>query len=971
VSPGSAAAPAPGRLEAALRAAVRGEVGFDAKARALHATDASNYRHVPLGVVAPVDVDDVVAAVAACRAHGVPVTVRGGGTSIAGNATGPGVVLDLSRHLTRVVEVDPVRRTATAEAGVVLDRLNDAAAVHGLRFAPDPSSHGRCTLGGMLGNDACGAHSVRWGRTSDNVESLDVLLYDGTRLTVGPTPPAELARLAARTDRVGALYRDLRALAEDNRALLRTAFPALPRRVSGYALDRLLPEHGVDLARALVGSEGTCAVVLRATVRLVEPPAAVALLVAGFTDDAAAADAVPAILALGPLAVEGMDRELVQTWLDRRPGGADVAALLPPGDGWLFVEVGGATAAGAGERAGEVAALLAAAAGFTAAAVVREPAEQRALWRVREEGAGLATRLPDGTEAFPGWEDAAVPPDRLGTYLRELRALLRRHGLRGVTYGHYGDGCCHTRIDYDLLTEPGRAVFRSFVEDAADLVVALGGSLSGEHGDGQARAELLPRMYGPQVVELFARFKAVWDPDGGLNPGVLVRPRSLDTDLRVGARAARPVTDVVFGYAEDGGDLAKAVRRCVGIGRCRTETGGVMCPSWRVTHEEQHSTRGRAHLLLEMLEGDVLTDGWRSREVREALDLCLGCKGCASDCPVNVDMATYKAEFLHRHYRRRLRPAAHYSMGWLPVWARLAALAPCLANAVTAGPVLGRLVRRLGGLAPDRELPRFAGRTFSRWFAARSRPATAGPTATAPRVLLWPDTFTEHFAPEVGRAAVRVLESAGLGVDLPAGRVCCGLTYVATGQLGTARRVLRRTLATLEPYLGTDGWVVGLEPSCTAALRADLPSLLPDDPRARRLAARVLTLAEALDRFAPAGWAPQVDAASISQPHCHQHAVLGTDADRRVMARVGLRNTGLDAGCCGQAGSFGFERGHEDVAAAVGELALLPAVRSADPATVVLADGFSCRLAIARGTGRRAVHLAEAIDRALGQPSRR
>ncbi len=963
----------PSELERALRAQVRGPVSFDTKTRALLATDASNYRHVPVGVVTPCDVDDLAAAVGVCAEQNVAVTVRGGGTSVAGNATGRGVVIDTSRHLTRVLEVDPVRRTARVEPGVVLDHLNDAAAVHGLRFGPDPSTHNSCTIGGMLGNNACGAHSVAWGKTSDNVHSLDVLLYDGTRLTVGALDADARRTAAQRPGRAGHIYRQLAALTQDNLAVLRTGFPALPRRVSGYALDALLPENGFDVARALVGSEGTCAVVLAATLRLVPVPAARALVVAGFSDAAAAADAVPGLLRYRPLALEGLDRELVDTYVRGRPGGGGAAAQLPPGNGWLFVELGAEHPASAQEQAQELAAALSAATGFSLARVVSDTREQQTLWRIREQGAGLATRLSDGAEAFPGWEDAAVPPERLGDYLRGLRALLVRHALRGVSYGHFGDGCVHTRIDFDLRRGTGRATFRAFVEDAADLVSSFGGSLSGEHGDGQARSELLTRMYGAEVVDLFAQFKAIWDPGNRLNPGVLVQPRRLDEDLRLHGRAARPLTGLTFGYTSDGGDFTKAVRRCVGVGRCRAASGGVMCPSYRVTAQEEHSTRGRAHLLLEMIDGDVVSDGWRSNEVREALDLCLSCKGCLSDCPVNVDISTYKAEFLHRYYRHRLRPASHYSMGFFPLWARAAARVPRLVNATTAHALAGRAVRRLAGIAPQRPIPPFGAQTFTEWFrSAHVSGADERPTrSNGPRVVLWPDTFTNYLAPEVGRAATRVLRSAGLHVTVPRRPVCCGVTWISTGQLAMARRVIKHSLAAMVPYIDSDVWVVGLEPSCTAALRADVRELFPDDPVARWLGSRLLTFAEALDRLAPSTWGPAVNRTSISQTHCHQHAVLGTDADVRLMARLGIHNTVLDTGCCGLAGHFGFEREHLTVSLAVAEHGLLPAVRATPPETAVVADGFSCRTQVLHATGRQSLHLAQLIDAALCLPTAR
>ena len=952
--PTPAGDPVQDALQADLRAVVRGEVDFGVRRRAEYSADASIYRRVPLGVVFPRDADDVVAAVAACRRHGVPVTARGGGTSIAGQAVGPGVVLDCSRHLTRVLAVDPGGRTAVVEPGVVLDDLARALAPHGLAFGPDPSTHSRATIGGMIGNNACGAHSVAWGRTSDAVLSLDVLLYDGTRMTVRALTPDQVEEVVAGGGRAGEVHAALRDLARHHLAALRRELGRFPRQGSGYALEHLLPEHGFDVARALVGSEGTCALVLAATVRLVVPPAARALVVAGYPDPPAAADATPAVLAHRPLAVEGIDGALVDAWRTRHVAPAEVT--LPPGRAWLYVEVGGATPAQARARADALGAALPGASGVR---TITEPAEQRALWRIREEGSGLATRLPDGSEAWPGWEDAAVPVDRLGAYLRDFTALLGRHGRRGVVYGHYGEGCLHVRIDFDLATPAGVAGYRAFLEDAARLVASHGGSLSGEHGDGRARAELLPLLYSPEVVAAFEEFKAVWDPAGGLNPGVLVWADRTDAHLRVGPGSVAPRPERTwFAYATDGGDLARAVRRCVGVGACRAEHGpGVMCPSYQVTRDERDSTRGRARVLGEMLRGELVTDGWRAPEVLDALDLCLACKACRTDCPVNVDLATYKAEFLAHHYRRRLRPASHYSMGWLPVWARLGSAAPVLANALTARPLAGA-VKRLAGIAPERTLPRLAQPTFRQWYARRPRVGGGRP------VVLWADTFTEHFAAQVGRAATDVLARAGFAPLVPPAGRCCGLTWVSTGQLGVATRVLRRTLATLDPVVSRGVPVVVLEPSCAATLRDDLPALLPDDPRARRVAAAVRTLAELL---VESGWEPpQLGVTALRQEHCHQHAVLGSTADEELLERAGVTLAPLAAGCCGLAGHFGFERAHYAVSMAVGERALLPAVRAAGPDTVVLADGFSCRTQVAQATGREAQHLAELLAAAPG-----
>nr|WP_078628406.1 FAD-binding and (Fe-S)-binding domain-containing protein [Streptomyces sp. NRRL F-2664] len=891
--------------------------------------DASNYRRVPIGVVSPHDADDVAAALRVCAEAGVPVVPRGGGTSIAGQATGVGVVLDLTRHMDALVSVDPAARTAVVQPGLVLDRLRDAVRPHGLTFGPDPSTHSRCTLGGMIGNNACGAHSVAWGTTADNVTELAVTTYAGTAHRIG-------------TGWDGAPH-GLRELIGAHLGLLRTGLPPrFSRRISGYGgLDALLPERGVRLAEAFCGSEGTLGVVTEAVVRLVDLPPAPALAVLGYADEGAAADAAAGLLPHRPLTVEGMAEDLLGGTAAVRGGGA---AGLPRGRAWLFVEMPDEGAARAVVRGADASDAL----------VVTDPVGQRALWRIREDAAGTATRTPDGRMARPGWEDCAVPPARLGAYLRDFRALLAAHGLRGTPYGHFGEGCVHVRIDFDLASAAGTARYRAFSEELADLVVSHGGSLSGEHGDGQARAELLPKMYGEDVIRLFGAYKDVWDPAGGMNPGMLVRPARLDENLRFEVLPATP--------------FAGEVARCVGVAKCRTTASGgpgVMCPSYRVTGDERHSTRGRARLLHEMLAGEVVTGGWRSPEVAEALDLCLACKGCRSDCPVGVDMAAYKSEFLHHHWAGRIRPLAHYTLGGLPGWLRLITRLRA-AGAVNAAVRL--LPLPLPGLARERTLPALAKRPFTRDADADGG---GGPGGGRPPVVLWPDTFTEYLAPEVGHAALRVLRDAGLDVRVPrtGGRVCCGLTYLSTGRLDRARTVLRRTLDTLDALdafdpldaAGEASWpVTVLEPSCAAALRTDLPALLPDDPRAARLAAAVRTVAETLEEYAPHWRPPRLDRTLVGQTHCHQHAVLGDAADRRLREHAGLVGE-PSGGCCGLAGNFGFEPGHHEVSVACAEEQLLPSLRAAPPDALVQADGFSCRTQIAQLGGVRARHLVELL----------
>ncbi|MGP8001663.1 MAG: FAD-binding and (Fe-S)-binding domain-containing protein [Streptosporangiaceae bacterium] len=930
----------------ALRAVVKGGVDDSARRRAEYSSDASNYRVVPGVVVFPRDTEDMLAAAEVARRTGTPLTTRGAGTSIAGNAVGPGIVLDTSRHLNRILDVDPVAGTARVEPGVILASLQDAARPHGLRFGPEPSTWSRATLGGMIGNNACGAHALAYGRTADNVLELDVLDGTGRRFTagrgLGPVP-------------------GLDALVAANLKLLRTEFGRLRRQVSGYSLEHLLPERGADLAKALAGTEGTVVTMLGATVRLVPVPPAYALAVLGYPDVFTAADAVPAVLGHRPLALEGLDARLIDV-VRRRKGPARVPGL-PAGDAWLMVQVGGESPA----AAVALAETMAADAGAVASLVLPAGPEAAALWRVREDGAGLGGRTPGNQQAWPGWEDAAVPPERLGGYLREFRALLDSYQLDGLLYGHFGDGCVHVRIDFPLDEPSGAGLLRRFLTDAAHLVTAYGGSLSGEHGDGRARSELLPVMYSESAVRAFGNFKQLLDPADVLNPGVLVRPRPVDADLRRPGAAPLPRAGG-FGFGEDGGDFTTAVHRCVGVGKCRASSaasGGFMCPSYLATRDEKDSTRGRARVLQEMAAGRLVTDGWRSPEVREALDLCLSCKACSTDCPAGVDMAQYKAEVSHRAYRRRLRPRSHYALGWLPRWSRWAAVAPGLVNAVLgAGPVRAAVLTA-GGLDRRRAIPRFAAVPFRRSAAARGAVRAAGP-GPGRAVVLWADSFSDSFDPGVAAAAMAVLRSAGYQVIIPGPSACCGLTWISTGQLDGARRRLGRLLDVLGPHAAAGTPILGLEPSCTAVLRSDLAGLFPGDPRAVALAAATRTLAELLTAPPPDGPGPDWALPSlagleiIAQPHCHHYSVMGYDADQALLTRAGATVRTL-AGCCGLAGNFGMERGHYEVSVAVAGAALLPALRDAPAGAVYLADGFSCRTQALQLAGVRGVHLAELL----------
>lgn len=944
---------------------VEGDVRFSAADRALYATDASNYRLVPVGVVSPRTVDDLVRVLGICRTYGAAVLPRGAGTSLAGQACNKAVVVDCSRYLRGIVAIDPARRLATVEPGAVLDAVRTAAAKHRLTFGPDPGTHAWCTIGGMIGNNSCGVHSVMAGKTDANVEQLEVLTYDGCRLQVGRTSDPELARIVRAGGRRGEIYRRLRDLRDRYATAIRDRYPRIPRRVSGYNLDFLLPEHGFDVARALVGSEGTCVTVLQATIRLVSSPRFRILLVLGFADIFLAADSVPEILESGCIGLEGFDGVMVDAMRESQLHARDLD-LLPEGRGWLLVEFGGDSQVEVEVRADLLRKRLLARspAGRPTARVVTSLADQGRLWKVREAGLPATARVPGAAPTWEGWEDAAVPPESLGGYLREFVRLAAEFGYRGPTYGHFGDGCVHNRLPFEFGTRQGVATYREFVQASADLVVAYGGSLSGEHGDGQSRSELLERMFGQELMTAFREFRAIWDPAGRMNPGRIVDARALDADLRLGSRAVRRQSINRFRFPADQGSLASATERCVGVGRCRSLTsGGVMCPSFRATLEEKHSPRGRARLLFETLQGDTLTHGWRDSEVREALDLCLSCKGCRSDCPVKVDVATYKAEYLHHYYAHRLRPRSAYATALVPWLAALGALAPRVSNSLTSGDTSSVVLKRMAGIAKERSIPRLASVPFVKWFTGH-QPSNVGGRP----IVLWPDTFTNRFSPEIGVAAVRALESFDYQVSIPSRWVCCGRPLYDQGMLGLAERLLRRSLRVLAPRIKDRTPMVVLEPSCAAVFRDELPSMLAGNEDAAWLSENTFTFAEVLAKDIKSPSATERGGHALVQTHCHQHAVMGFEADRKVIDWLGLSYEVLDEGCCGMAGAFGFERGQKyELSVQIAESGVLPRVRDADPEGLLLADGFSCREQILQGTGRRSLHLAQAVDEHIAQ----
>jgi FAD/FMN-containing dehydrogenase/Fe-S oxidoreductase len=948
-------------LESELKRTVRGEVRFDRGSRALYATDASNYRQIPIGLVVPHDEQDVVAAVAASRKFGAPVLPRGAGTSLAGQCCNVAVVLDFTKYMNRILELDPSQQFARVQPGLVLDTLRNRAEAYQLTFAPDPSTHNRCTIGGMIGNNSCGTHSLLGGKTVDNVEELRILLYDGSQMTVSATSETDLQATIAQGGRRGEIYAALRNIRDEHADLIRARFPKIPRRVSGYNLDELLPERDFHVARALVGTEGTCAIVLEARVKLIHSPQHRVLLALGYEDAFHAADHVPEILEFGPIGLEGFEGSIVDG-LQKK--GAPNLELLPPGGGFLLVEFGADDAAEADDAAKKLLQRLRNSSGQPGMRLY-STTEAKAIWQIREAGPRAAAFAPGAPAEWEGWDDAAVPPEKLGGYLRDIRRLMNEYQYRGAFYGHFGHGCVHMRVTFDLESETGIRKYGEFIERAADLVVSYGGSLSGEHGDGQSRAALLPKMFGPDLVQAFATFKRAWDPDNKLNPHKVVNAHQPTENLRLGTdyRPLKPETH--FQFPDDSGSLANATLRCIGLGACRKADGGTMCPSYMATREEEHSTRGRAHLLFELLQGEVLRDGWKNEHVKKSLDLCLSCKACKSECPANVDVATYKAEFLSHYYETKPRPLRAHAFGKIDRWARLASTAPGIANFFNHAPGSRNLLGWILGLAPQRQIPSLARPSFRQW-ARRQRPAMfeKNPKSEKGGVLLWIDTFNNYFHPETSRAALEVLEQAGFTVRCSPDILCCGRPLYDFGMLTKAKQYLETIMNALSPEIDAGLPIVVLEPSCASVFRDELRNLFPRDARASRLRQQTFLLSEFLQNLGPGYAPPKLSAKILLHGHCHHRALMKMGDEESLLRRTGAQVQCPDTGCCGMAGPFGFERDKYAVAQSVGERVLLPAVRSAAPETLIVADGFSCREQIRQSTGRTAMHLADVLHMA-------
>ena len=956
-------------LEAALKQVVTGEVRFDDGSRALYATDGSNYRQVPIGVVVPKTLDDVIQTVALCRRFAAPVLSRGGGTSLAGECCNVAVVIDWSKYLHQVLEIDPEKKIGRVQPGCILDSLRREAEKHEITFGPDPATHSHNTLGGMIGNDSCGVHSIMaafagtGARMADNIDSMDVLLYDGTRMTVGKTTEEDWERIIQEGGRRGEIYRGMRDLRDKYADLIREKYPQIPRRVSGYNLAELLPENGGNIASALVGSEGTLVTVLEAACKLIPAPKARSLVVLGFPDAPAAGDAAPKVMQHKPVGLEGMDALLID-WMTRKGVHPQEIQLLPDGGGWLLCEFGGDSKDDSDAKAKK---LLADADTWDpkpSHKLFDDPAEERLIWEVREAALAATADVPGEPSTWPGWEDSAVPPDLVGPYLRKLIALFKKYDYNTSVYGHFGQGCIHCRIPFDLKTQPGIDKWKRFLVEAAHLVVEFGGSLSGEHGDGQARAQLLPIMFGDELLDAMREFKRLWDPDWKMNPGKVIDAYAVDDNLRLGVHYNPPPTKTYFQYLEDGNSFAEATLRCVGVGKCRRDEGGVMCPSYMATREEAHSTRGRAHLLFEMLQGSPLKDGWKDDAVYDALDLCLACKGCTAQCPVNVDMPTYKAEFRAHYFEGRLHPRAHYAFGFIHTWARLVSRVPglaMLANVVTSTPGLRAGAKWLADMEQSRTIPPFAPEPFVRWWAKRPAKNT-----DKPKVVLFPDTFNNYFHPNVAKAAVDVLEAAGWQVLVPQTDMCCGRPLYDYGFMDAAGRWMTHILNTLNDEIQEDLPFVFLEPSCGSVFQDDMMKLMPGDENAKRLNKNVYLLSDFLEKKSPE-FAKQhpLHRKAVVHGHCHHKTVLDWNGEQKTLDKMGVEKEAPEDGCCGMAGAFGFETDHFEVAQKCGERVLLPKLKETAKDTLIVADGFSCREMISQNTDRHALHMSEVIRMAM------
>lgn len=960
-------------LEKELQKTIEGEVRFDTGSRALYSTDSSNYRQIPIGVVVPKTENDIIQTLALCKKYHAPVLSRGGGTSLAGQCCNVAVMMDMAKYFNKILNIDKEKKLVTVQPGIVLDEMRHTTERKvNLTFGPDPATHDHCTLGGMLGNNSCGIHSVMaafrgdGARTSDNTESINIVTYDGLKMKVGATSDKELEQIINEGGRRGEIYKKLKDFRDKYEDLIRGKFPHIPRRVSGYNLTALLPENGFNVAHVLIGSESTLVTIVEATLKLLHNPKARSLLVLGYDSLPDSGYAVPFIMKHKPIGLEGMD-DLLLEFMRRKGLNVKDIPLLPDGKAWLLVEFGGDSKEDSDNKAKALIEELKKEKKPPNASLFDDPEQEKMLWDIRESGLGATAWVPGEPNGGPGWEDSAVPPDKVGDYLKDLRDLFTQYKLYPSIYGHFGQGCIHCRVGFDFLTEEGIKAYKQFTVDASHLVVKYGGSLSGEHGDGQARGDLLEIMYGEELVQAFREFKTIWDPEWKMNPGKIIDTYGQTNDLRLGTTYNPPHLKTHFQFPDEKYSFAHASNLCVGVGECRRQEHGTMCPSYMVTREEKDSTRGRSRMLFEMMDGSILKGQWKNKEVKESLDLCLACKGCKADCPVNVDMATYKSEFLSHYYEGRLRPRTAYAFGYVYWWSRLASLMPGVANFMMHAPVIKNITKAIAGVAPQRTMPKFAERTFRDWFKERRRINKQSAISNQQsKVILWADTFNNFFLPETLVAGVNVLEAAGFEVLMPKKILCCGRPLYDFGMLNQAKKMLVEIMHTLKNEIHEGIPIIGLEPSCIAVFRDELHNLFPRNEEASRLSKQVFTLAEFLEKKAPEFKIPQIKNKAILQGHCHHKAIMKMDDDKKLLKKTGLDFEILDSGCCGMAGYFGYEKGdHYTVSLGAGERVLLPAVRNAEKNTIVIADGFSCREQIEQETNRQGLHLAQVLDMAL------
>ena len=966
-----------------LRRRVGGEVRFDAVTRSLYSTDASIYEIEPIGVVLPRDSDDVQAVLEITRAAHLPVLPRGGGTSLAGQAVGHAVVLDFSKYMNRVLETSAEAGWARVQPGVVRAELSRVLTPTGLLFGPETSTSDRATIGGMIGNNSSGARSIVYGKTVDNVTEVRGFLSGGTPVTFRPLAADEVASRARQEGPEGRLYREIPRIVDTSREEVARRFPKIMRRVGGYNLDEFPDGAPVNLAKLVVGSEGTLAVVTEATIRLASRPQATVVAVLHFADLIEALRVTGEILETEPTAVEVIDKIVLDMARQTRDHARRMTFVEGDPQALIAVEYAGESRAALVSRLDALEARMRRS-GFRGAFVrALEPAAQADLWAVREAGVGLLLGMKTARKPVAFVEDTAVPPERIAEYVRRFREIVERHGTHASFYGHASVGLLHTRPILDLKQARDVDEMRQIAEEISDLVLEFGGALSGEHGDGLARSQFNEKMFGRYLYEAFRQVKAAFDPEGLMNPGKIVDAPAMNASLRYGPAYHAAALPTIQDFSRDGG-FANAVELCSGVGACRKPRGGTMCPSYMVTLEEAHSTRGRANALRAAISGHLPLETLTGRALYDVMDLCIGCKACKAECPSNVDMAKLKHEFLARYYEAHGLPLRSRLFGHVAALGALGTAAVPVSNWLLGSAPVRWGLHTLLGIDRRRRLPAFARQRFTRWFAARQR-AHKAPRVVAGkrvgddalrglpgggRVLLIVDTFTEYYYPEIGRAAVRLLEAAGCRVDLAPTR-CCGRPMISNGMLRQAAALAQGNVARLRPWAEEGVPFVGLEPSCAVTFKDEYPDLVPGEA-ADAVAQGTLLLEEFLATLAAAGVRPpfvRQERQVLLHGHCHQKAIVGIGPSLAALRAVpGWTVEAVDAGCCGMAGSFGMEREHVDVSLAMGERVLFKALRDCPADGMIVAAGASCRQQIAHGTGRRALHLAEALASALDAP---